>query len=140
MHIEAFSLDTLKTLELYDDRTGYNKAGELLADSNSFCGVDIVRFGDSINTILDRETLEHRSLLMQYDQALEFYWKYYQYEEIRGSIREQITLIPEEAFREAIANALVHRTWDIDAHINVSMFPDRIEITSPGGLPAGVSR
>jgi ATP-dependent DNA helicase RecG len=33
----------------------------------------------------------------------------------------------------------VHRTWDVDAHINVAMFPDKIEITSPGSLPQGVS-
>ena len=139
LNIESFSLDTLKTLELYDDSIGYNKAGELLSDNNSFYGIDIVRFGENINIILDRETLEHRSLLMEYDQALNIYRKYYQYEVIRGSIRESSVLIPEEAFREAIANALVHRTWDVDAHIHVAMFPDKIEITSPGGLPQGVS-
>ena len=49
-----------------------------------------------------------------------------------------MALIPEEAFREAIANALVHRMWDVEARINVAMFPDRIEITSPGGLPKGM--
>ena len=139
LHIEVFSLDTLKTLELYDDRNGYNKAGELLADLNGFNGIDIVRFGDSISIILDRETFDRRSLLLQYNQALEVYRKYYQYEQIKGSTRETIISIPEEAFREAIANALVHRTWDVNANINVAMFPDRIEITSPGGLPKGVS-
>ena len=139
IHIESFSLDTLKTLELYSDNIGYNKAAELLSDTNRFYGTDIVRFGDNISIILDRETLEHRSLLLQYEQALEMYRKYYQYEQVRGSIREKIFLIPEEAFREAIANALVHRTWDVDAHINVAMFPDKIEITSPGSLPQGVS-
>lgn len=36
--------------------------------------------------------------------------------------------IPEAAFREAIANALIHRVWDINSHIRVSMFDDRIEI------------
>ena len=139
LHIESFSLDTLKTLELYDDSIGYNKAGELLSDINRFYGIDIVRFGENISIILDRETLEHRSLLMQYDQALDIYRKYYQYEQIKGSTRESVFLIPEEAFREAIANVLVHRTWDVDAHIHVAMFSDKIEITSPGGLPQGVS-
>lgn len=139
LHIESFSLDTLKTLELYDDSIGYNKAGELLSDTNKFHGIDIVRFGENISIILDREILEHKSLLMEYDQALDIYRKYYQYEQIRGSTRDRVSLIPEEAFREAIANALVHRTWDIDAHIHVAMFPDKIEIISPGGLPQGVS-
>lgn len=139
LHLESFSLDTLKTLELYSLGSGYNKAGELLADSNEFCGTDIVRFGDNISIILDRETLDRRSILRQYDQAMDMYRKYYQYEQIKGSSRETVFLIPEEAFREAIANALVHRTWDIGAHINVAMFADKIQITSPGGLPKGVS-
>ena len=139
LNIQSFSVDTWKTLELYRDDIGYNKAGELIADSNGFPGIDLVRFGDSISIILDRETLDRRSILKQYDQALDFYRKYYQYEEIKGSLRQTVVLIPEEAFREAIANALVHRTWDVEANIGVAMFPDKIEITSPGGLPRGVS-
>ena len=66
-------MDTLKTLELYEDSIGYNKAGELLSDINKCYGIDIVRFGENISIILDRETLEHRSLLILYDQALEIY-------------------------------------------------------------------
>ena len=139
LHLGTVSLDTLKTLELYKEGQGYTVAGELLADQNGFHGIDAVRFGDTINILLDRETYEHESILKQYDQALNMYRKYYQYEEIQGSIRKTVSLIPEEAYREAIANALVHRTWDVDSHTNVAMFPDRIEITSPGGLPGGVS-
>ncbi len=139
LKVKNVTEDVLKTLELYKPESGINVAGELLADSNSFCGVDIVRFGDSINTILDRETYEKESILKQYDQSILMYRKYYQYDQINGSQRETISLIPEEAFREAIANAIVHRTWDIDSHINVAMFSDKIEITSPGGLPDGMS-
>ena len=47
--------------------------------------------------------------------------------------------IPEAAFREAIANALNHRVWDVDSHIRVSMLDDRIEVVSPGGLPSGIT-
>lgn len=32
-------------------------------------------------------------------------------------------LVPREAFREAVANALVHRTWDVDSRVRVSNFP-----------------
>lgn len=138
--LQTVNMDTLKTLELYTDGRGYNIAAELLADSNDFCGVDMARFGDSISIILDRECHEHISILDMYDKALAMYRKYYQYEEIKGSKREQVELIPEASFREAVANAIVHRTWDVEAHINVAMFPDRIEITSPGGLPKGLDR
>ena len=139
LQIESFSLDTLKTLELYKEGTGYNKAGELLADRNTFPGMDLVRFGENINILLDRETFEHISVLKQFDQALSMFRKYYQYEQISGSSRNRVALIPEEAFREAAANALVHRTWDVNAHVTVAMFRDKIEITSPGGLPKGVN-
>lgn len=140
LHLNEVTQDTLKTLELYEEKTGYNVAGELLADENSFCGIDMVRFGDSISVLMDRERYEHVSVLAQYDKALALYRKYYSYEEIRGSLREKKELIPEAAFREAVANAIVHRAWDIRAYITISMFPDRIEITSPGGLPKGMSR
>ncbi len=138
--LQTVNMDTLKTLELYTDGRGYNIAAELLADSNGFCGVDMARFGDSISIIRDRECHEHISILDMYDKALAMYRKYYQYEEIKGSKREQVELIPEASFREAVANAIVHRTWDVEAHINIAMFPDRIEITSPGGLPKGLDR
>ena len=119
LQIDSFTKDTLKTLELYKEGSGFNKAGELLADQNGFPGIDAVRFGDSINIILDRETYEHTSILKQFDSVLGMFRKYYEYEQIRGSTREQISLIPEEAFREATANALVHRTWDVNSHINI---------------------
>lgn len=139
LQIEEITKDTLKTLELYNNEQGYNIAGELLADTNSFSGIDMVRFGDNISILLDRETHDRMSILEQYDRALNLYRKYYQFEQIKGAYREKKELIPEDAFREAIANALVHRTWDINAHITVSMLSERIEIVSPGGLPKGMS-
>lgn len=139
LNLKDFNQDTLKTLELYREDAGYNIAAELLADENGHCGTDVARFGDSVNIIHERITFDHRSVLKQFDETVDFYRKYYQYEKINGALRETVILIPEEAFREAIANALVHRTWDVNSHINVAMFPDRIELTSPGGLPKGMS-
>ncbi|MGM9912555.1 RNA-binding domain-containing protein [Floccifex sp.] len=139
LNLSSINLDTLKTLELYDDKNGYNNAAELLADTNTFPGIDIVRFRNNINIILDRVTFSNESILSQYDKTIEIFNKYYCYEEIKGAFREKKELIPEACFREAIANALVHRTWDINAHITISMFDDHIEITSPGGLPKGIS-
>lgn len=103
-------------------------------------GIDIVRFGKDINQILDRETLANKSVLWQYDRAIEIFERYYQYEEIVGYIRIKKELIPKEAFREALANAIVHRVWDVKAHIQIAMYKDRIEINSPGGLPPGISK
>lgn len=137
--IKAISKDILKTLELYTDDDGYNNAAELLADENTFFGIDIVKFGDSINIMLDRETFENMSVLAQFDEAISIYRKYYQYEEIKGPLRKRVEIIPEEAFREAIANAIIHRTWDVNANIRVAMYNDKVEIISPGGLPKGMT-
>lgn len=70
---------------------------------------------------------------------MEMFQRNYQYEKIDGMTREKIDMIPLKAFREAIANALIHRLWDVDAYIKISMFEDRIEITTPGTLLSGIS-
>ena len=112
----------------------------LLADENNFPGIDIARFGESINIILKRITFECESVLEEMEKAVQIFRDFYQYEEIQGITRKRVEKIPEEAFRETIANAIIHRTWDVNAHIRVMMYDDRIEITSPGGLPAGISK
>ena len=139
--VQNINLDILKTLNLYDKDGYYNIAGELLADENNieFSGIDVVRFGKDINQILYREVIDKKSLLSQYDGAIEIFEQYYQYEEIDGYNRIKKELIPREAFREAVANSMVHRVWDVNSYIKVSMYDDRIEIKSPGGLPIGIS-
>lgn len=140
IQIETFSQDTLKTLNLYDNANGYNNAAGLLADQNHFPGIDMVRFGENISIIQKRVTFENRSILEVYEKAIEIFRDYYQYEEIKGADRKKIEKIPEAAFREAIANGLIHRIWDVESQIRVLMFEDRIEVVSPGGLPAGITK
>ena len=139
IHLEAFTKDTLKTLNLYDSARGYNNAAGLLADSNPFPGIDMVKFGETISVIHKRATFSRMSVLSVYEKALAVFRDYYQYEEIQGDRRAKVERIPEAAFREAIANALIHRVWDVDAPIKVSLFDDRITIISPGGLPPGIT-
>ena len=137
--LKPLDQNSLISLELMTPSGEYCNAAALLADSNHFPGLDIARFGESINIINARHTFEHMSVLEQMQRTLEVFDTYYAYEEIVGFERIAKTLVPREAFREAIANALVHRCWDVRANIKVGMFADRIEITSPGGLPAGIT-
>ena len=97
--------DILKSLGLISPKYGFNKAAELLSDSNSYPGITAVRFGDTENTI-----------------------------------RKRVESIPLDAFREALANAVIHRTWDVAVETTVFMYDDRIVITSPGGLPPNLSK
>ena len=139
VRIENFDRDTLKTLNLYDDVNGFNNAAGLLADKNHFPGIDIVKFGENISIIQKRSTFENISVLEVYEKAIDVFRDYYQYEVIQGADRKKMEKVPEAAFREAIANALIHRVWDVNSQIRVSMFDDRIEIVSPGGLPSGIT-
>ncbi len=139
IQIETFNQDTLKTLNLYDNQNGYNNAAGLLADKNHFPGIDIVKFGENISIIQKRSTFQNISILDAYDKTIEVFKDYYQYEAVQGIERKKIEKIPEEAFREAVANALIHRAWDVESQIRVLMFDDRLEVISPGGLPSGIS-
>ena len=136
--VESFNLDTLKTLNLYSDQQVYNNAGAIFADKNQFPGIDIAVFGETINIIKKRETYNHCSILNCFEKTIHLFRDYYVYEEIKGSTRNKVEKIPEEAFREAIANALIHRSWDIQSEIRVSMYEDKVESISPSGLPSGI--
>ena len=139
IQIETFNKDTLKTLNLYDDVNGFNNAAGLLADKNHFSGIDIVKFGENISIIQKRITFENTSVLDIYEKALSVFRDFYQYEVIQGANRKMVEKVPEAAFREAIANALIHRVWDVDSQIRVSMHDDKIEVVSPGGLTSGIT-
>ena len=139
LDIKVVSEDILRTLGLFTKDKKFNNAAALLSDENDFYGIDIARFGNSINEIMDRETISKTSVLKQYDAALNMIKRYYQYEEISEIERKKVDLVPEIAYREAIANALIYRDWSINSHIRISLFSDKIEIKSPGGLPRGIT-
>jgi ATP-dependent DNA helicase RecG len=58
---------------------------------------------------------------------------------VKGLYREDRQDYPEEALREALLNAAVHRDYSFSSSTLISIFEDRIEFVSAGGLPKGVS-
>src|SRR5690606_18893365 len=56
-----------------------------------------------------------------------------------GMFRKNIPFFPIEVVRELAVNALVHRTYTTRGDIFINIFPDRMEIHSPGRLPFGVT-
>jgi len=46
---------------------------------------------------------------------------------------------PPDTIHEIIANAVIHRDYSIKDDIQIRIFDDRIEVESPGGLPAHVT-
>lgn len=137
--LTAFDENSLRTLGLLNTDGTYTKAAEIFSDRNGLAGIDIVKFGDNISELLDRKTVAGESILGQYDAALEMYERYCTYETVSQAARKRVERAPFEAFREAVANALVHRTWDIAANVTISIHSNRVVIVSPGGLPSGVT-
>lgn len=45
----------------------------------------------------------------------------------------------EETVREAVINAMIHRSLQISSDIFIRLYPDMMEITNPGGFPYGVN-
>ncbi len=59
---------------------------------------------------------------------------------VTGLEREELTEYPVAAVREALVNAVAHRDYRLGGRrIEVRMFSDRLEITSPGGLPGFIT-
>ena len=60
---------------------------------------------------------------------------------VSTQLQDQLTLgapIAESALREAVVNAIAHRDHRSTANVQVYIFQDRVEIVTPGGLPAGM--
>ncbi len=54
-----------------------------------------------------------------------------------GVYRQDVYEIPPDAIRELIINAMVHRSYMDHGTIQIAIYDDRLEITSPGKLPMG---
>jgi ATP-dependent DNA helicase RecG len=59
---------------------------------------------------------------------------------VNGLEREELTEYPAFAVREAIVNAICHRDYQIKGRrIEIRMYSDRLEVISPGSLPAYIT-
>ena len=58
---------------------------------------------------------------------------------IQGMYRQDRYELPVDSVREMIANSVAHRSYLEQGNIQVALFDDRLEVTSPGMLLNGVS-
>ena len=58
---------------------------------------------------------------------------------IEGLLRKESYELPVEAIREMIINAHCHRCLTDDSCVQVAIYDDRLEVTSPGGLYNGLT-
>jgi len=103
---------------------------QFVIKATHFAGNDI-----SVQEFIDKQDI-HGKLIEQFKEGRIF---------IKRNLRRRQTTrnfnapgvleIPEEAFSETLANAIVHRNYYISAPIQIYLFDDRLEIHSPGNLP-----
>ena len=82
------------------------------------------------------------NLIQQIDEVEKYLWANTRrrIDTTNGPQRTERPEYPRRALRELIANAVTHRDYNVmGARSQVSMFVDRIEWRSPGGLPLGVT-
>jgi predicted HTH transcriptional regulator len=91
------------------------------------------------HTFIDKQEI-HGKLIEQYQEG-----RYFIRRNLRRVQKDQnfnapgILEIPEQAFSEIIANAIIHRNYYINAPIQIFLFENRLEILSPGNLPNTIS-
>ena len=141
LQIGSLTEDLLRTLGLMQ-KGGYNHAATLLSDQNILLSstLQLVAFSDEgVGRIKDHMTLKGMSILAQFDACMAFYQKHINTGEIISqAYRQTVEDVPMIAYREAIANLLVHRDYAIQASGRVEFYTNRIEIISPGSLPMGL--
>ncbi|ADP83876.1 ATP-binding protein [Pseudofrankia inefficax] len=54
-------------------------------------------------------------------------------------VRMRVPVYSEAAFREALANALIHRDYTAPGAVHVQWSEDQIIVSNPSGLPAGIT-
>lgn len=137
--------DTLQNLRLGDEAHFGNAAvllfGKLPQRFFVEAKVKCARFvGTSPVHFLDERSIEG-SILQQLDEAMAF---------VARNTRQAIVITgkpahdvvpeyPEEAVREAVTNALCHRSYTDVGTIQVRIYDDRLEVWNPGTLPSDLS-
>lgn len=59
--------------------------------------------------------------------------------QIHGMFRQDVYELPVDSLREIIANSVAHRSYLDPGNIQVALYDNRLEVTSPGMLLNGVS-
>jgi ATP-dependent DNA helicase RecG len=117
-------------------------------------GIDAVCYPDTAPDYAARERKQFRGAMVPLlsetgapyfglvDAATEFLHRHVPDDTVleNGIQRVVRETFPSTVFREAIVNALIHRDYLLSAtDIQLSIFSDRIEVTSPGRLPNGIT-
>ena len=133
-----FGVQQMRTLKLMDKEGIYSNLALLLSDQCVHTIKVAVFQGTDQNIFKDRREFIG-SILQQMNEVYDYIDIHNQtHATIEKLLRVDIRDYPEIAVREALLNLIVHREYSFHASGLISIFDDRIEFVSVGGLVPGV--
>lgn len=133
-----FGLQQMRSLKLTDHDGIYSNLALLLSDQCVHTIKVAVFQGTDQSVFKDRREFTG-SLMRQMNEAYEFIdFRNQTRATIHGLLRTDVRDYPEVAVRESLLNLLVHRDYAFRASALISIYTDRIEFVSVGGLLPGI--
>lgn len=128
-----------KILNLKNDDNYFTNLALLLSDECPFSIKCAIFQGNDKTTFKDRKEFTG-SLIYQLEECLKYLDLVNRISgRIEGFQRVDTRDYPEYAIRETVLNAIIHRNYNFSGSILVSIFDNRMEVTSLGGLVAGIT-
>jgi len=137
----AISFEELQktTLQLIGKDGTYTNLGLLLSEECTHT-IKLAVFQGSKKTVFKERREFTGSVISQVEKVYEYLDKYNQTKaEFYGLERIDSKDYPEEALREALLNAVVHRDYSFSGSILINIFDDRVEFVTIGGLVKGMT-
>ena len=133
-----FGSQQMRTIKMIDQDNLYSNLALLLSDQCVHT-IKVAVFQGTDQTIFKDRREFSGSLMKQMNEVYDFIdFRNQSRATIEGLFRTDVRDYPEIAVREALLNLLVHRDYSFSASALISIYDDRIEFVSIGGLMPGI--
>ena len=129
------SLVSMGVLQMVDDRPASTVAFDLLTANRGRYETSCALFRGLYKVDFEDRAEYSGNLMEQIESAMAFLRRNMKRRAvIKGLYREDVYEVPLTALREAVVNAMVHRSYVSRDAVTVTVLDDRIEVESPGSL------
>lgn len=133
-----FGSQQMRTLKLIDQDGLYSNLGLLLSDQCVHT-IKVAVFQGTDQTVFKDRREFTGSLMQQMNEVYDFIdFRNQTRATIEKLLRIDVRDYPEIAVRETLLNLLIHRDYSFSASALISIYTDRIEFVSIGGLMPGI--
>ena len=135
----SFNENKYRSLNIINDKNKYTNLGLLLSDQCSYTIKCAIFNGTNKIEFRDRKEFTG-SILRQVDDLFEYFELFNKISgKIVGLKRIDTRDYPEYSLREALLNAVIHRSYYFVNSTMVNLYDDKFEILSMGGLIEGIT-